>query len=305
MDEVAVNTAKTVTLSLPVDPDSQIVFATVVHEFGDTVYPSTRATRTGVGAYKVDLGQLNSGFFILNSAGKHRVDFTYSVSGTSYTQSKYLNVVTPYGNHSDFFDSFPDLEDNFGNQFDYFAKKAKLIIETFCGQVFDYYPAKTLKIQGGNYKTLRLPIPITELLTVVQDYGDQNQVTLLDANNDFVEKIRNPFNFDTTYNLRFKTSNLDSPSYIQYYNRFDNKSTFSIYGDWGWRYVPENITQALYLLIADYMNGDSEYRNHGINRMDMDSLSMRIHDKFYESTGNIEADVLLMYYTLFIMEYVV
>jgi hypothetical protein len=76
-------------------------------------------------------------------------------------------------------------------------------------------------------------------------------------------------------------------------------------GDFGWRFVPDNIKQASSLLIADMMNNDSEYRNHGIVRVEMDAIRLYMKDSFYESTGNIEADVLLMDYTLFVMDYIV
>ena len=53
------------------------------------------------------------------------------------------------------------------------------------------------------------------------------------------------------------------------------------------------------------MNGDSSYRRHGMTTVDMDILKYTTKDSFYESTGNIDADVLLMDYTLFVMDYVV
>ena len=53
------------------------------------------------------------------------------------------------------------------------------------------------------------------------------------------------------------------------------------------------------------MTDDSEIRRHGIVSVDMDTISYTTKSSFYESTGNIDADVLLMDYTLFIMDYVV
>ena len=53
------------------------------------------------------------------------------------------------------------------------------------------------------------------------------------------------------------------------------------------------------------MNDDSEYRRHGISNVSMDTVSYSMNPNFYESTGNIEADVLLMDYMLFIMDYIV
>jgi hypothetical protein len=52
------------------------------------------------------------------------------------------------------------------------------------------------------------------------------------------------------------------------------------------------------------MNNDSEYRMHGMTRVEMDALTVYMKDSFYETTGNIEADVLLMDYTLFVMDYI-
>lgn len=86
---------------------------------------------------------------------------------------------------------------------------------------------------------------------------------------------------------------------------FRENSDYKIEGDFGWRYVPNNVTQAADLLITDMLNDDSEYRRHGITSVDMDNIRFSINSNFYESTGNIEADVLLTDYTLFVMDYIV
>ena len=113
MDDVKINTSKTLTLTLPSDPTGNIVSVTLYHEFGPLVSGPTNATRASAGVYTITYGQQASGIYVLNSAGKYRADFTYTVSGTSYTQSKYINVYTPYVNIDDFFDSFPELEDEY------------------------------------------------------------------------------------------------------------------------------------------------------------------------------------------------
>jgi len=83
MDEVKINTSKTLTLTLPSDPTSNLVSVSLHHEFGDVISGPTNATRTGTGVYTITYGQKASGIYILNSAGKHRADFTYAVSGVS------------------------------------------------------------------------------------------------------------------------------------------------------------------------------------------------------------------------------
>jgi hypothetical protein len=49
MDEVKINTSKTLTLTLPSDPASNTVSVSLYHEFGDLVSGPTNATRTGTG----------------------------------------------------------------------------------------------------------------------------------------------------------------------------------------------------------------------------------------------------------------
>lgn len=302
MDEVKINTSKTLTLTLPSDPDSNTVSVTLVHEFGDTVSGPTTATRTGTGVYTITYGQQASGIYILNSAGRYRADFTYDVSGTEYTQSQYINVYTPYITSVEFFDNHPELEDDFSRSFDSLSKRVKNAIETFCGQSFDFYQNKTIYINGNGYSNLRLPLPISTLTSVVQDPGTSDEFVLFSSTVDRVEKVRAPFNFDTTYNIKYKKSNVAEGSFTLGY--FNQDSTYKITGDWGWRFVPENVKQAADILITDLMNNDSEYRAHGFRRVDMDSISFEMKDSFYESTGNIEADVLLMDYTLFLMDYI-
>lgn len=303
MDEVKINTSKTLTLTLPSDPTSNLVSVSLYHEFGDLVSGPTTATRTGSGVYTITYGQNASGVYILNSAGKHRADFVYTVSGTSYTQSKYINVFTPYITSAEFFDNHPELEANFANNFENFAKKAKNIIETFCGQSFDYYPTKTLTMNGNGYTSMRLPYQISTMTSVVQDPGTDGEYILYSDTVSNIEKVKENFAFGGSYNIRFKKSSL--PESIFILGSFNPDSVYEIKGNYGWAYVPENVKQAADILIADMMNNDSEYRNHGLTRVEMDAVTVYMKDNFYETTGNIEADVLLMDYMLFVMDYIV
>ena len=302
MDEVKINTSKTLTLTLPSDPESNTVSVSLYHEFGNLVSGPTTATRTGAGVYTITYGQEPSGLFILNSAGKHRAVFTYTVSGTSYSQSQYINVFTPYITSYEFFEDYPELEDEFGSKFESLAKRVRNIVDTYCGQSFDFFPDKTITINGNNYSNLRLPVPVTELRTIIQDPGADEELVILDDTTVRVEKVREPFNFDTTYNIRFRKTS--TPEQIFILGKWNADSTYEINGDFGWRFVPDNIKQASALLIADSMNNDSEYRMHGMTRVEMDALTVYMKDSFYETTGNIEADVLLMDYTLFVMDYI-
>lgn len=308
MEDVKVNTSKTLTLTLPSDPTSNLVSVSVYHELGDLVYGPVNATRTATGVYTIALGQQASGIYILNAAGRHRIEFTYAVSGSEYTQAQYVNVYTPYTTAADFFISYPELQESKGSLFDRYEKRVKAIIDTYCGQSFDYYPNKSITIDGNNHSNLHLPYPIYTLTKVTQDPGREYAEVVFDAtlptvNN--VERVKQPLNFESSYYIRFKTDTIDKNDTLIVPNKFKAKSEYKIEGDFGWGYVPNNVKFAADLLIADLMNDDSEYRRHGVYSIDMDIVKMQMKQSFYESTGNIEADVYLMDYTLFVMDYVV
>lgn len=310
MDDVKINTSKVLTLTLPSDPTSNVVSTSLHHEFGSLVSGPTNATKTSTGVYTITYGQQASGIFILNAAGRHRVDFTYTISGTSYTQSQYINVYTPYISSDSFFEDHPELETDFSDKFDKIEKKVRNIINTFCGQSFDYYPDKQIEIQGTGKKTLHLPIPIVVLTTVTVNVGDSDEAVVHDSTNNSlsnIEKTKEPHNFGSTYYIQYKKSVLDSVQTLISTAKFDADDDYKIEGDFGWQFVPNNIEQAADLLLEDMMNDDSEYRRHGISRVDADTIEYETKSNvsFYESTGNIDADVLLMDYTLFVMDYVV
>src|SRR6056300_288522 len=306
MDDVKIDTAKTLTLTLPSDADSNNVTVVLTHEFGDVVKDSTAATRTAEGVYTITYGQEDSGVYVLSSAGKHRADFTYSVSCTEYTQSQYNNVYTPYLTWSEFIGNHPELT-SLESQFDYFEKRARSIIDTYCGQTFEYFPDKSFTLDGTNHKNLHLPVPIATLRKVTFNAGDSDSEVIHDSTDSSlnnIEKVRQPFNFETSYYIRFKANIVQTNSSRLLGKTFKDHSDYKIEGDFGWRYVPLNVKQAADLLILDIMNDDSEYRRHGITSVDMDTLRFKMTNNFYESTGNIEADVLLTDYTLFVMDYV-
>ena len=71
MDDVKINTSKTISLALGADPDSNTVNATLSHEFADSsiVQASTACTRTSAGNYTITYGEstANSNNFVTSS----------------------------------------------------------------------------------------------------------------------------------------------------------------------------------------------------------------------------------------------
>lgn len=308
MENVKVNTAKTFTLRLPSDPDDNEVFVDLYSEYGDLVKANVATTRSSAGVYNVTFGQQSSGIYILNSIGVHQAEFKYSMSSEQYKQSLYFNVYVQYTDSDSFFEEFPELIDSHEDEFDLYEARVRAIIDTYCGQSFGFLGNKSFTIDGNNHKNLHLPLPITTLRKVTVNPGDADQEVLHDASDpkvNNVEKIRQAGNFESSYYLRFKTNIVTTDKNRVLGRTFREGNAYKVEGDFGWRYVPENVKKAAILLIADLMNDDSEYRRHRITNMTMDTTSFSMPGDFYETTGNIEADVLLMDYMLFVMDYVI
>jgi hypothetical protein len=308
MDNVKINTSKTVALKLPSDPDDEEVFIDLYSEYGDTVLTNEAATRISAGVYSITFGQNNAGIYVLDSVGVHQVVFRYSFNGESYSQSNYFNVYAPYVDSDSFFEQHAELIDRHEDVFDTYEAKVRNIINTYCGQSFGYLANKSFFVDGNNHKNLHLPLPISTLRKVTLNPGDMDEELLHDSSNSSVnnvEKIRQHGNFESSYYLRFKTNIVTTDNNKVLGRSFREGNVYKVEGDFGWRYIPDNVKQAAILLIADMMNDDSEYRRHGIVNISMDTTSFTMSDNFYESTGNIEADVLLMDYMMFVMDYVV
>lgn len=308
MENVKVNTAKTLTLRLPSDPDGNEVFVDLYSEYGDLVKGDVLATRSSAGVYTVTFGQESSGLYVLNSVGVHQAEFRYSKSSQEYRQSIYFNVFVQYVDSDSFFEQHPELIDVHEDEFDLYEARVRGVIDTYCGQSFGFLANKSFPVDGNNHKNLHLPLPICTLRKVTVNPGDADEEVLHDSTNSSVnnvEKIRQAGNFDSSYYLRFKTNIVTTDKNRLLGRSFREGNVYQVEGDFGWRYVPENVKQAAILLIADLMNDDSEYRRHRITSISMDTTSFSMLGNFYETTGNIEADVLLMDYMLFVMDYVI
>ena len=311
MDEVQANTSKTVTLTLSADAVGNAVTAVLTPGWsGETVLGSTNCTRTGVGTYTITYGEkaAGSGNYYLESGGEHKVEFSYTVGSTAYTSAQYFFIYEPYVSSTNFFAIHSGLETNFSSSFTTYEKKVRRIINTFCGQDFYSFLSKTVTLDGNDSLALHLPKPLYLLTTVYADYGDSDQLLIHDSSDSTnlnLEKVRSFGNFESSWHVRFKNKTTTNVNKRLMGDKFNHKSDYRITGDWGWRYVPQNVQSASEILIADMMNNDSEYRNHRILDVSLDTPRMSFDADFLGTTGNTEADILLMDYTSYVMDYVV
>ena len=311
MNEVQANTSKTFTLTLSADPVGNDVTAVLTHGWSaEIVLGSTDCTRTGVGTYTITYGEkaAGSGNYYLDAGGEYKVDFSYTVGSTVYTSTQYFFVYEPYISSTNFFAIHSGLQTNFSSSFSTYETKVRRIIGTFCGQDFYNFPNKTVTLDGNDSMALHLPKPLYVLTKVYADYGDSDQLLIHDSSDSTnlnLEKVRSFGNFESSWHVRFKNKTTSNVNKRLMGDKFTYKSDYRITGDWGWRFVPQNVQSASEILIADMMNNDSEYRNHRILDVSLDTTRMSFDADFLGSTGNTEADILLMDYTAYVMDYVV
>lgn len=268
---------------LTADPDSNQMYITITHEFGDAVQARVAVTRNGVGDYSYDLTATHT-----QAAGKLKLYWDWKESTVTKTKTDYIDIYDEYISAANFFDLHSTFETDFDDSFQSLERRVAGIIDTFCGQSFNSIISKTIKLDGTNGRNLYLPLRLESLTSVTSvttsaDGADSGDITI------YVE-----VHPESKFFLRMKALNAE----------FNEDAEYHIVGDWGWPYVPQNITNASELLLLDIMNDDSTYRQHGIQEVDMDTHRLRLHPTIYGSTGNIDADVLLMDYTMWILTYI-
>jgi hypothetical protein len=274
----------TAQLDITTDADQVLtvyqVFVTLSHEWGDEVVEETVATRTGTGTYEYDFTATD-----LQSSGVHKIHWRYVRGGDTYTKDDYINIYQPYLTEEYFFDIYPELEDVLTIDFEPVENKVRQLIDTHCGQQFDWYPTKRLTLDGSGTRSLYLPLRLNALTSVTNIFNDIGGSTTEDVS-DYVQ-----LSYESKFFIQMKSTS----------NKFSQFSQFRILGDWGWPYVPQHITDAAALIMADLLNDDSIYRQHGVSEVYMDTHRMRFDSAIFGSTGNLDADVLLMDYNLFLM----
>ena len=252
---------------------------TLFHEWGDQVGGTLTSTLDSGNIYKVDLTSSHT-----ESSGVLKLKWSYMVGSSVRTQNSFINIYTPYIDDLTFFDRHPETETEWGDRFAELELKTRNIINTYCGQEFDIKINKTLSLDGNGSKTLFLPVRIDSVASVVASASSVGGATVTNV----TELIE--IHPESNFFIRTKDGQKFSPD-----------GTFAIRGDWGWGYVPQNVTDAADYIIVDLMNDDSAYRQHGVTKARVDTHELTFSDSIFGSTGNIDADVLLMDYTLYFL----
>lgn len=257
------------------------VFATITRlSDGAVIISNENAYRENVGVYRITLSQSETAV-----PAKYKISWTYTVSGVTSTSVSHFDIVIPYAKPSDVRSMFPELSSKSDEEIQRKEFLARSIIDTICNQRFSFEIGKTISVPGRGKDTLYLPERIWELDSVTTDGEDiTNLVEIFDD-----------------YWIAVKDEDPSLSTTQRFFNGgfFVNGRIYKVTGNWGWEYVPEEISRAAMLLIKDYFTDDYILRQHGIIQANIGDESYRFKDDGWLSSGNIDVDMLLSNYTRF------
>jgi hypothetical protein len=270
MQEIKINAAKSLT------KPAGATHIMITHEWGDTVLPST-----AVGGATYD--------FTPDSIGVHKIVWT---DGTSPVQTTFYAVVQLLISSSEYFAEHSELED-FEDLFPQIERLVRQTVQNYTGQKFGPLMDKSLEIQGDGGDALALPVRAVVLSEVTTTLGDDITDFVEISPNDpgFLQKksqFRGVNYFDVKKDFWYQKGNL-----------FNEDCVFIIQGNFGWEYVPIEVSDAASLLITDLIGSDdvAEMRSKGVFEVQIGDFSARLNADQWGTTGNTRADNLLAAYT--------
>lgn len=265
-----------------------------------TGYNAISATdETPVGTYSVTLGSVATQ---INRV--LQVVWSYSIGGSSTSETQYYPVETVYSGISevqDFLGYGPRPQDaNYQDPEMILAaeKIARTIIDGYTGQKFGtYYGVQ--EVYGSGSDTCHLT---EKMLTL--DKVWENDILVIDNTTD--PKI-NTFGFPLEFSPTGKTIRIINTGWdvrydnqmdptVLYYGRFRAGTRFKFQGQIGYKYVPGDIKTASMLLINDILANDYNWRNKYLQKVDLSEISFEMAKGAFNGTGNITVDNILDQY---------
>ena len=239
-----------------------------------------------VASYTLGVGE-TSYSFTPDSIGVYKA--VWSDSGASEIQKDFYASYVPVVSSSEFFANYEDLED-FDDLYVSAERTVRYIIENYTGQRFGPYVDKSLVVQGDGGDSLVLPLRIMALTSVVDSWGeDVTDFMMIGPNHDEIIQYQPEFrpggwDFDTKRDIFSYGSEI-----------FSHRKDFTITGDFGWEYVPPEVTQAAMLLVQDALGGTevAELRKQGVIEAQLGDFRVKLNADQWGTTGNVQADSLL------------
>jgi hypothetical protein len=271
-------------------------------EFGKVVEQGV-ATQVAYGG----MSQLGRYYYVVTPSLSFKprtlqVSWEYEVGGIERKESKTIFINVPYVT-LDQLRTIKELNDYSDEELVVMERMVSKIIDVYCGQNFGYELNTTKTAFGTNSDFLWLPARLWDL----------DDVTILD---DYVSVLRNPQgdivgkDFDSRSVREYVVLDRDNPWRVRNRRNIDyitlsvtesNKffrdgNIYAVRGNWGYPYVPVQISEAAKILVKTYFYDDATYRERYITTIRAGNWRMEFQATGDETTGSANADMILTAY---------
>jgi hypothetical protein len=242
---------------------------------------------------------------------KFKIVWSYTVSGSAGSHTTYTDVVTPYANLAEVIEDLnigTDVSDpNYKtyHELQMAEKYARKLIESFTAQFFYLYD-DTQILYGHGSDILPLPFRIYEIHEVYE-----NDVLLVDNINDVSNWVYNPIISESNFGIRVNRQDLmDNVTYTAnglippsindrgFSGAFKKDFRYSVAGRFGWSSVPDNVEEACIILIQQFFDKDTAWRNKYVKSISTFDWKFDYMEDAHRGTGNLYADQLLTPYVI-------
>lgn len=180
-------------------------------------------------------------------------------------------------------------------QFARIERTARLLIQNFTNQKFGPFTAQSMVLQGDGGNSLTLPTRITRIISIEDSFGtDIAEYVVIYPNEPTIIHRAPPFT--SSFDRDIKRDVL-----WHSHELFKEELSYAIKGNWGWEYVPPEISEAASILITDAIGGSdiADMRNNGVIEAQIGDFKMRLNADQWGTTGNSKADTMLSGYVNF------
>jgi hypothetical protein len=231
-----------------------------------------------------------------------RVSWKYEIGGVERKGHKSVFINVPYATIEDL-RTIPELNEYSDEELKSMERLVGKVVDVYCGQTFGDEKNVTKTAFGQDSDFLWLPARLWRL----------EDVTILD---DYVSVLRNPQgdiigkNFDSRSIGEYVVLDFDSPWRLRNRRNIDYETLsvtrsskmfksgfiYAVKGDWGYPFVPIQITEAVKILVKTYFYDDATYRERYITSIRAGNWRMEFSATGDETTGSANADMILTAY---------
>lgn len=284
MKEIYTNTSEPLTL--------QIWYSQQVVPSSSTVTVQILKNDVIVGSGVVSAADANNVYSYLMPPALTAVDaeytvvWSYSVQGVPMKKTEQLLVVTPYVRPERFTAEFPGLEGVPYESLKQLERTVRYVVNAYCKQSFNLQRNEWHTVQIGVGSHVYLPKRLVKLHSAYNG-------TALVTGSLAVNYLQQVITFPTLYGYVDVKADIGLPGSPTLFRQGD---FVRLLGDWGWATIPGPVEHAASLLLAQYMEPESNWHRQRVEAVSSFDSRVQFAGDPSKTTGNVHVDQILSGY---------